>query len=81
LPQYFLHVRNPGSVIQHLEGEELPDLSAAIEAAVGSARDVLIERLRQHQRADGLGSQIEVADKHGTVLAVVELTDVVCGNR
>jgi hypothetical protein len=81
MPRYFLNLRDPGHLTEDPEGEELLDLSLAIEAAVASARDVLGDRLKQRKRADGVGSQIEVADKHGAILAVVQLSDVASGMR
>jgi hypothetical protein len=81
LPRYFLHIRNPDGRTEDLEGEILLDLDLAVEAAVDSARELLIDRLKQHQRADGQGSQVEITDEEGTVLAVVDLGDIATGKR
>ena len=79
MPRYFLHIRNSTNRVQDLEGEDLNGLALAVEAAIDSARDVLVARLRAHQRADGVGSQIEISDEAGNVLARVEFTDIVSG--
>ena len=81
MPKYFQHIRDDATLLKDPEGEQLPDLDAVIRAAEEGARDVLMERLRQHQRADGRGSQIEVTDEDDTILAVVEFSDVVAGTR
>jgi hypothetical protein len=79
MPRYFINTRNAGQLIEDPEGEEQAELSLAIEAAVDSAREAMIERLKQHVSADGHGSQMEVADDNGGVLAVVEFNDVLKG--
>jgi hypothetical protein len=81
MPLYFLHILDWDNRVADLEGEELPSLSHAIEVAEDSARDILIERLRQHKRADGQHSQIEITDAKGVILALVELSDVAIGKR
>jgi hypothetical protein len=79
LPLYYLHIRTPDGRAEDPEGEELLNLSLAIEAAADSAREMLIESLKRHERADGHGSRIEVTDEECTVLAVVEFSDVAAG--
>lgn len=76
---YFLHVQNATEKIEDLEGEECDTLDLAIDAAVDSARELLIDRLRSKKPADGEGSRIEVADSAGHVLAVIEMKDVLKG--
>jgi hypothetical protein len=79
LPHYYLHIRTLDGRCEDPEGEELPSINLAIAAAAESAREVLIERLKRHECADGQGSRIEITDEEGTVLAVVEFSDAVAG--
>jgi hypothetical protein len=79
LPLYYFHIRTPGGLAEDPEGEELLDLSLAIEAAADSARELLIERLKRHERADDHESRIEITDEKGTVLAVLEFAVVLTG--
>jgi len=81
MPRYFLHVRTEDERVEDIEGEEFQSLDGAITSAFESAREVLIDRLRQNQRADGVGSRIEIADAHDVTLALVEFKDVVAGGR
>lgn len=81
MPLYYLHIRDLDGRTEDTEGEQLHDLDLAIEAAIDSARELLIERLKQHKRGDGFGAEIEIADKEGGVLAVIKLSDVAQGKR
>ncbi len=75
MPRFFFHVRNGGGDIGHdTEGQELPDLDAARREAINTNREMLGERLLHggaHHR------QIEIANEHGEVLAVVNASEVV----
>src|SRR4051812_21534792 len=46
MPRYFLHIRNSPQRLEDLEGSELPDAAAAQEEAVGSAVDLICDRLK-----------------------------------
>jgi hypothetical protein len=79
MDRYFLHLRHPNLRIEDPEGEELDSLESAIQAAAESARELLIQQLRDRKSADGEGSSVEVADDKGNVLGVVEFKDVMNG--
>jgi hypothetical protein len=46
MPRFFLHIRDHSTLIEDLEGADFTDLSAAIEEAAASARDLMAERLK-----------------------------------
>jgi len=79
MTRYFLHVRTEDDRVEDIEGEEFESLDSAIACAVESAREVLIERLRQNQCADGVGSRMEITDEHNVTLALVEFRDALSG--
>jgi hypothetical protein len=45
MPRYFFHFRNHNGLKEDYEGEELGDLAAAKEIAMGSAREIIADRL------------------------------------
>ena len=75
MPRYFFHVRDDdGDVSRDLEGQDLPDLSAARAEAVNANREMLGERILHggplhHHR-------IEISDASGQVLDKVDVSDV-----
>jgi hypothetical protein len=79
MDRYFLHLRHSDYRVEDPEGEELDSLESAIDAAAESARELLIQQLRQRKSADGAGSSVEIADDQGNVLGIVEFKDVVDG--
>jgi hypothetical protein len=77
---YFLRISHGGERIEDdPESEGFADLGVALEAAAESARDLLIEMFREGRRADGVGSYVEITDDAGTVVARVELGDLLAG--
>jgi hypothetical protein len=75
MPYYFFHVREGADVSRDGEGQELPDLASAEAEAVNAIRELIGERLLHGGEIDG--RQIEIADEHGRVLAVVRSCDVI----
>src|SRR6185437_13220727 len=75
MARYFFHVRSADDLVScDREGQELPHLEAACAEAVNSNREMLGERLL-HGGALG-PRQIEIADEHGKVLAVISAEEV-----
>src|SRR4051812_37970621 len=66
MPRYFLHTRNSPQRLEDFEGSELPDAAAAQDEPVGSALDLICDRLQGgwFQRGRKIfGSSIEVTDE------------------
>ncbi|RYD27174.1 MAG: hypothetical protein EOP89_05365 [Lysobacteraceae bacterium] len=63
-------------VVRDDEGHDLPDLSAAIDRAVMSAREIVADRIVAGEVAR-LGDRIEIAGADGRVMHVVVFADVV----
>jgi hypothetical protein len=75
MARYYLHINNGGGYSEDLEGQDLPDLDAARQAAIDGVRSLLSEEARQGQ-LDLTGS-IEIADSDGKLLLVVPFHDAV----
>jgi hypothetical protein len=75
MPRYFFNLRNDLSVNDE-EGQELPDLDAAHEAARKFALDMAAVSVAEHQHLN-LHHRIEVVDEAGKSVMVVEFGDVV----
>ena len=73
MARFFLHVRDGATLIEDLEGSDLPDLFAARVEALACARDLLAERIRAGQIVDG--QRFEINDEHGTLLDIVMFRD------
>jgi hypothetical protein len=52
MPRYHLHVCDQEKVIHDLEGQELPDLAAAVEEAILAARELMVHQLRRGMPLD-----------------------------
>jgi len=73
--KFYFHVRDIESYDEDVEGTELPSLSAAVEEARQSAREMVAELVLQDALVDG--RRFEIADETGDVLEVVSFKDVV----
>lgn len=73
MPRYFFHVRNGDSLIQDLEGIDLPDLDAARIEALEGARSLLSETVRTGGVLDG--QRFEIVDESGQVLDTLSFRD------
>jgi hypothetical protein len=68
MPRYYFHVFNDVPAIDE-EGMDLPDLDAAREQAMDSARELVCEAI--HQGHLNLDHRIEVEDsRHAKVLSI-----------
>jgi hypothetical protein len=75
MPRYFFHVRsNDGDVSRDLEGQDLPDLSAARAEAVNANREMLGERILHGGSLNHY--RIEISNAGGQVLDKVDANDV-----
>ncbi|MBN9554383.1 MAG: hypothetical protein J0H61_06890 [Alphaproteobacteria bacterium] len=75
MPRYFFHVRDDdGDVSRDLEGQDLPDLSAARAEAVNANREMLGERILHGGPLNR--HRIEISDASGQVLEKVDVSDV-----
>lgn len=68
---FFFHIRDASSLVEDLEGSELPDLAAAHAEACGAARNLLAELIRAERLRDGMS--IEIADEMGRIVGSVLL--------
>jgi hypothetical protein len=68
MPRYFFHIYNHDITMDE-EGRELPDIEAARELALDSARDLVCDSV--HLGHLNLDHRIEVADEGGETLIVL----------
>ncbi len=73
--KFFFHVRDIESYDEDVEGTELPSLSAAVEEARQSAREMVAELVLQDALVDG--RRFEIADEMGDILETVTFKEVV----
>ena len=71
--RYFFNIRDARGVIRDEEGMELADPTAAHDAALASARDIVMEDI--NAGATLVARWIEVADEKGRVLKSVYVLD------
>jgi hypothetical protein len=71
MPRYYFHIRNADDVLLDDEGTDLPDLNAARELALASARDLLGDGIKGGKAV--VAESIVVADADGQELMSVPL--------
>jgi hypothetical protein len=76
MPLYFFHFRGGGEVAIDPEGQELPDLAAAREEAIGGLRDRAADRLRSGEPVDS-SDRMEITNGAGELLLTVPFGDAV----
>lgn len=76
MPTFFFHYREPGLYRSDPEGEEQPNLAAAIGSAVLGAREIIAGRIK-HEGIWISDARFEIADEAGTVLAVLPFAETV----
>lgn len=74
MPRYFFDLHNDVSARDE-EGQELPDLATARAQAIGAARELMSEDIRQGRLQ--LGHSIEIRDADGRQALTVRFTDAV----
>jgi hypothetical protein len=70
MPRYFFHRRSASNYVEDLEGEELANIDDARDEAVMAAREIMSEEVLNGIAPDG--SQFEIADDSGIVLAIIK---------
>ena len=73
--KFYFHIRDNESYDEDVVGTELPSLSAAVEEARQSAREMVAELVLQDALVDG--RRFEIADETGDILETVTLKEVV----
>ena len=73
MPKFFIHARRGEEIVRDLEGQELPDLDAAQEAALQSVRE-LVEEIK-HETRHPLEGMI-ISDESGEELKTIRATDI-----
>jgi hypothetical protein len=71
MPRYYLHIRTADGMLLDEEGIDLPDLNAARELALASARDLLGDAIKAGKGV--VAESIVVADADGHELVIVPL--------
>jgi hypothetical protein len=69
MPRYFFHILSGGETVEDEEGMDLPDMAAARQEAVASARDLALSADK-----DGFGKEtrsVQIIDAAGAVLGSV----------
>ena len=72
MPRYFFHVFDGRTWSRDDEGDEFPDVGAAIQEAALIARELL----EDEERPNDSDFRMEVADEHGNVVHVIRSQDV-----
>lgn len=82
MPMYFFNVRRRSEVISDPEGQELPDLDAALTEAIEGARDLAADSVRSGESLD-LTDCFEITDDAGQLLATVRFCEAldIIGNK
>ena len=73
MPLFHFNSRTGDVVLPDPEGEELPNLAAAREVALATAREVLLEAVKVGEVPP---DHIQVTDSKGKEVAIVPLTEV-----
>jgi hypothetical protein len=78
MPRFFFHVLDGGIWSRDDEGDEFPDVAAAIQEAAPIARELLEDRelLEEEERPNDADFRMEVADEHGNVVHGIRSQDV-----
>ncbi len=72
MPRYFFHVYDDGMWSRDEEGDEFPDVGAAVQEAAEIVRELLDDDEKEN-KAD---FRMEVTDEHWNVVHVIRLQDV-----
>lgn len=78
MPRYFFHVRNRNIRVPDEEGMDFPDYEAALHEARESARDLLLQCIRN--REDATLAELEITDSNGSVFERVKLMELLQGS-
>jgi hypothetical protein len=75
MPRFFIHSRrSSGELARDLEGQDLPGLEAAREAATATARELLADEIK-HPRAKSLEAVV-VTNEDGKELTTIRAKEI-----
>lgn len=75
MPKYFLNLRYHRDLICDEAGSDLPDLEAARAEAIGAARALMANGMREGRLLSN--GQFEITDNGGATVLVVRFTEVI----
>jgi hypothetical protein len=75
MPRFYFHVCNGNGFVEDEEGQELPDLDAARESAVRSARSIMADDVQRGML--DLSSFIEIEDSENRLVHTLGFGDAV----
>jgi hypothetical protein len=75
VPRFYFHIVDGETTIMDPDGSELPDLAAARDEALQSARHLLADKIRAGEVLDG--QKFEIRDGEGRLLATVPFRDAI----
>lgn len=73
MPRYFFNMRGSDSYIADEEGDDLPDIASARNAAITAAREILAKRIKSG--TDTGTHKFEITDSHGDVVLTVDFQE------
>jgi hypothetical protein len=74
MPRFYIHFQNGDFIVKDDQGEELPGLEEAKEAAIVSAREILADNLKANA-ANPL-SAVMIANENGETIMTISAKDV-----
>ncbi|MGR4846078.1 DUF6894 family protein [Rhizobium sp. LARHSG275] len=69
MPKYFFHIRRQDDFAEDLEGIDLNSPEVALKEAAAAAREIVAERIRRGDAADG--DTFEIVTEDGSLVATV----------
>jgi hypothetical protein len=73
MPLFHFNSQTDGKILEDVEGEELPNVAAAREVAIASAREALLEAVKMK---DTPPDRIQVTDSQGREVMTVLTSDL-----
>jgi predicted N-acetyltransferase YhbS len=75
MPRYYFHIHRPEGTLEDDEGSDLPNIDAVREEAITAVREIVAERVRRGDDADG--DELRVADDSGRVVLTVPFREAI----
>lgn len=75
MPLYFFNLRDRGELIEDEEGSELPDVTAAEQVAIHSARDLMAADIRRGRLF--LDNAIVITDEAGGIVSTITFREAI----
>lgn len=73
MKRFFLHIRDGATLLEDPEGTLLPNVEAACEEAIQSAREILASKVLAGEVVDG--QTFEITDETGAMCATLAFKD------